>query len=159
MTTATKVVNIASKYNLRFRLEVYVSNEEDIFIKFDEIKNKLKEGEKYTLWGFDTPGLPYSLQMRHKECKYEPYAQNRDMFIIVFKPKHCKYYRKLRMHNVKTLIIWEGWVKPDDDTYPTKGRKGLIGWKMSRPGFDVGYIKAALESVENEPIILVGVQK
>jgi len=117
----------------------------------------LVPGKRYTLCAMAEFGFPYACRMTFTSVNVHPWAQYPETYLIRCLPKRKKIPMGLRFYDIKDLIIWEGWVEPKVDMYVRRSVMdsdyGPVTVRESLRCFDRKYLRIALESVKQKPLI------
>lgn len=108
-------------------------------------------GKKYTFVGFSEFGFPLSIQFVLNEIQIKKYAQYENIPHLIIRPKKCRSLRVKRIFPEDKFIIWEGWINPNVNMWDTSDKNGFAQSKFI--SFSDGYLKEALTSVEQNPIL------
>lgn len=113
---------------------------------------KIEVEQKYTMVGMTEFGFPYSMNVKITKVINQPYAQYRESTIIYYIKKGKRKAQGIRVLPHNTLVIYKGWIEPKVDMFPdTSG--------ISLGCFDRKYMKIAIDSVKNVPLIVYGVER
>lgn len=123
---------------------------------YDDMR-KLEPGRKYTLVSFSEFGFPYQIQFVLKGMRYEPYAQYKESYCMIYRQPRQRQDRMIRFYGIKQYIIWEGWVYPKTDMYGSPRvnnyPEGQVTVRESWQCFDARYMQRALATVSQAPFI------
>jgi hypothetical protein len=123
--------------------------------QFEKVVHEVKSGEKYTLFGFNEFGFPFSQHVVIDKAYIGKYAQYDNALYIVYKPKRKRtWYKKVITPN-NTMVIWEGWHNVQDNMYKESEEINGVVIQMSLNCFDKTYLHDALKSVSVEPLAVI----
>ena len=127
-----------------------------MYLDYQEVTNKLKVGNLYTLFRYNDFGFPSSLQFKLTEMKIEPWAQYRQSLVLIFIPKGKRKERVIRFYGENRLAIWEGFVNPNTDIFSAPVIKDEIAVQKSLDScFSGTFMERALNSVVQKPLISI----
>lgn len=96
---------------------------------FDKIKDQLTIGEKYTFWGYDEEGNPFSERIELRMVEIENHGTESSLFLW-FRPFRKQKRAGLHRLTHETFLIFKGWYTPPlGDLETALNRKPFIHYE------------------------------